>query len=124
MPSTLVTPRCLSPRRSHPVVHTPPLITQVGRDARFLRDWRIMDYSLLVGIQNVTERRVFHPAPQPFGSDGFEPTIPAHVFDDRVAMSAAGMQSAHNGAAAGGRQEDGGRGVCIPFIDCGSVFFG
>ena len=33
--------------------------------ARFLRDWRIMDYSLLVGIQNVTERRVFHPAPQP-----------------------------------------------------------
>ena len=36
----------------------------MGRDARFLRDWRIMDYSLLVGIQNVTERRVFHPAPQ------------------------------------------------------------
>ena len=59
MPSTLLTPRS-----SHPAAHTPLLITQVGRDARFLRDARIMDYSLLVGIQNVTERRVFHPAPQ------------------------------------------------------------
>ena len=36
----------------------------MGRDARFLSDCRIMDYSLLVGIQNVTERRVFRPAPQ------------------------------------------------------------
>ena len=36
----------------------------MGRDACFLRDARIMDYSLLVGIQNVTERRVFHAAPQ------------------------------------------------------------
>ena len=40
------------------------LLVQVGRDARFLSDCRIMDYSLLVGIQNVTERRVFRPAPQ------------------------------------------------------------
>ena len=36
----------------------------MGRDARFLCDCRIMDYSLLVGIQTVTERRVFRPAPQ------------------------------------------------------------
>ena len=42
----------------------------MGRDARFLCDCRIMDYSLLVGIQTVTERRVFRPAPQRSGGAG------------------------------------------------------
>mmetsp|Transcript_10328 Transcript_10328/g.23638 ORF Transcript_10328/g.23638 Transcript_10328/m.23638 type:complete len:169 (+) Transcript_10328:2535-3041(+) len=33
------------------------LLVAVGRDAKFLRDVGLMDYSLLLGIHNVTERR-------------------------------------------------------------------
>jgi hypothetical protein len=35
------------------------LLRQAGRDARFLCACRVMDYSLLLGIHNVVERRIF-----------------------------------------------------------------
>ena len=43
---------------------------QLEKDSLFLRECGIMDYSLLVGIQTVTERRVFRPAPQRGGGAG------------------------------------------------------
>ena len=35
------------------------LLRQAGRDARFLCSCRVMDYSVLLGIHNVVERRIF-----------------------------------------------------------------
>ena len=58
-----------------------------------------MDYSLLVGIQNVTERRVFHPAPQPAAPQPAAPQRGGGAPPLRSSSSAAASISAARDAA-------------------------
>jgi 1-phosphatidylinositol-4-phosphate 5-kinase len=80
------------------------LLRQAGRDARFLCACRVMDYSLLLGIHNVVERRIFSGAGWNSSSglaegSGSTPRPPAHGRPPPVAIPA--------GAPAAGAREAG-----------------